>query len=339
MFVSGCGDSASEGAGDGGGSDSTGESHEFDFSHFFPPTHAQETVVVQDFIEEVLESTEDRISITSYPGASITAPDTQYDSVTTGVSDIGLSVHSYTPGQFPLTSVMELPFISETGEGGSKILWNLYKEFEEIQDEYDETVPLWFYTSEPGQIITVGKPVESVEDLQGMRIRSPSPEVNRWLELLGATPVSMSMNETYEALERGVVDGSVAPMHALVDYSLYEVVDYITVGSFYNTTFFTVMNQNSWDSLSAEDQQTLESVSGESMAASAGSVFDDREREAFEAAEAAGVEIYEIPDSEIDTWHEQISPVIEEWIESMEDQGLPGREVYERALELSEELE
>ncbi|WP_054703599.1 TRAP transporter substrate-binding protein [Bacillus sp. JCM 19041] len=259
------------------------------FSHFFPPNHEQETVVIQTFIEDIREQTSGAISIRSFPGGSLAAPDTQFDAAATGAVDLGLSVHSYTPGQFPLSSIMELPFMSESGTEGSRILWQLFEEFPDLQQEYNEVVPLWLYTSEPGQLYTVGKQVKTMEDLQGMRIRSPSPEVNAWLSALGATPVSMPMNEAYEALDRGVVDGIVGPWHTLLDYSLYEVIEYATVGDFYMSTFYTVMSQNSWESLSDEEQDIFVETTGEKMSLKAGQNFDKRAQEAKEASEQANV--------------------------------------------------
>ncbi len=192
------------------------EEIEFDLSHVWPPSHDQETIAVQEFIADVEEATVGNVKITSYPGSALAAADGQFDAAATGAVDIGFSVNSYNPNQFPLTSVMELPFVGQEGEKGAKVLWQLYEEFPEFEDEYAGTVPLWLFTSDSGQIFTVGKPVKSIDDLQGMRIRSPSAETNEWLTNLGATPVSMPMNETYEALERGVVDGTIAPWEALL---------------------------------------------------------------------------------------------------------------------------
>src|SRR5699024_1647209 len=138
---------------------------------------------------------------------------------------------------------------------GSKNLWKLYNEFDEFDEEYTATVPLWLYTTDPGQLFTVDKPVKNVRDLKGMRIRSPSPETSEWLEALGATPVSMPMDENFEALERGVVDGTIAPWEAIKTWGLDDVIKYATVGNFYSTTMFVTMNEDLFNSMSEEDQQ------------------------------------------------------------------------------------
>src|SRR5699024_6343804 len=151
----------------------------------------------------------------------------------------------------------ELPFMSTTAVEGSENLWELYNEFDEFDKEYAGTVPLWLYTTDPGQLFTVDKKITSIEDLEGMKIRSPSAETSEWLEALGATPVCMPMNENFEALVSGVVDGTIAPWEAVKTWGLDEVIKYATVGNFYSTTMFVVMNEGVFNDLSDKDQQTI----------------------------------------------------------------------------------
>lgn len=333
LLLAACGSDSKKTSNEDGGSSSGGE-HALDFSHFFPPTHFMEEEI-QKFSTELDKATDGRIKITSYPGASLAAPDEQFDAAATGSVDISLSVHGYTPNQFPLTSVMELPFMSGSAVEGSANLWKLYNEFDEFDDEYAGTVPLWLYTTDPGQLFTVGKPVKSIEDLKGMRIRSPSAETSEWLKALGAIPVSMPMNENFEALERGVVDGTIAPWEAVKTWGLDEVIDYATVGNFYSTTMFVVMNEDIWNGLSEEDQETIKELTGEKMAKNTGGIFDQFGKEAVEQAKEKGVEVYELSDKDLEEWKKYIDPTIEKWIKKAEDKGLPGQKVFDRAVELS----
>ena len=330
LVLAACGGSNSDANGSG---DAGGGNYEWDFSHFFPPSHFMEDVV-QDLAADLEEQSDGRIQITSYPGASLAAPDEHFDAAETGSVDIALSVNGYTPNQFPLTSVMELPFMSTSSVEGTKTLWELYNEFDEFKDEYAGTVPLWLYTTDPAQLYTTDKQVKSIEDLKGMRIRSPSPETSEWLEALGATPVSMPMNENFEALERGVVDGTIAPWEAVKTWGLDEVLKYATVRNFYSTTMFVVMNEDEFNSLNDEDQTLLQDLTGEAMVKTTGETFDQFGKEAVEQAEEKGIEIYELSDAELEEWSEFINPTIENWIENVEGKGLPGQEVYDRAREL-----
>src|SRR5690606_15030804 len=320
MLLAACG-----GGGDAASSDE--KVHELDFSHFFPPTHFM-IEEVNTFAADLEEKTDGRIKITSYPGAALAAPNEHFDAAATGSVDFALSVHGYTPGEFPLTSVMELPFMAKTAVSGSENLWKLLNEFDEFDAEYEGTVPLWLYTTDPGQLFTVDKPVKSIEDLKGMKIRSPSPETSEWLEALGATPVSMPMNENFEALERGVVDGTIAPWEAVKTWGLDEVINYATVGNFYSTTMFVVMNEGLWNDLSEEDQATIKELTSERMVNKTGELFDQLAQEAVAQAKEKGIEIYELSDDELVEWSEYINPTIENWIDNVEEKGLPGQQLY-----------
>src|SRR5690625_1671787 len=207
FFLTACGadngETDTDAAANGDESASGDAEVELDFSHFFPPPHFMEEVV-QEFSDDLEEATDGRIKVTSYPGASLAAPDEQFDAAATGSVDFALSVHGYTPNQFPLTSVMELPFMAETSVDGSKNLWELYNEFDEFNDEYAGTVPLWLYTTDPGQLYTVDNQVKNIEDLNGMKIRSPSAETSEWLEALGADRKSTRLNSSHVAISYAV---------------------------------------------------------------------------------------------------------------------------------------
>lgn len=129
-------------------SKSSGETHEFAYSHVFPSNHIMETEIAKTFVNEVNEATNGKVEITTYPGNQLAEADGHFEVAATGVADIGVSVHRVTQLiSFPsLTSVIELPFISETGIEGSNILWDLYEEFPELQDEYEDVEPLRFST-------------------------------------------------------------------------------------------------------------------------------------------------------------------------------------------------
>lgn len=307
----------------------------FIFSHFFPSNSPMETEVVQGFIDHVEEVTEGAVDITSYPSNQLAQADGHYDAAARGVSDMGYGVHSYRPGQFPLTSVLELPFLSTSAVDGAELMSTLYEEFPELQDEYADVVPIWLATSEPAQIYTTTHQVIEAEDLEGLRIRSPSTEVNRWLEEIGAIPVSMPMSDVYEALDRGVVDGMVGPTHTLLDYSLQDVISYVTIGNFYMTTFYGVMNEESWNRLSPNHQALLEQGFGREQAVRIGEIHDRQSKKAIAVAKEAGAEFYDLSEQEIDEWKTYMQPAIESWIEEKEALGLPGQKIYDRALELS----
>ncbi|MFD2638764.1 TRAP transporter substrate-binding protein [Piscibacillus salipiscarius] len=330
-LLSACVESADGSSGEGG-------EQNLVISHFLPGQHPIQTQVFEDIGSTMNEETDGRITYELYPANALGDAGSQYDMAVTGEADIALSVYGYTPGRFPSVSVLELPFLAETAEHGSKILWNLYKEFPEIQEEHNETEPLFLFTAEPAQLISIDHKIESPEDLEGLRVRSPSPLGNKILESLGAAPVSMPMGDVYEALERGTVDVAMVPLETLYNYSFHEIAKYITVGNFSATPFFSVMNKDTYNNLSESDQELLKGLVGEERSAEAGRVFDVDGQKGKELAKENGAEFIELTDEQLKPWKDALKDVTQGWIQDMEKEGLPGQEIYERAKELKEEV-
>ncbi|GEL76975.1 TRAP transporter substrate-binding protein [Tenuibacillus multivorans] len=338
VFLTAC-NSSGDGSGDSQSSGSEdGKSHNLIISHFLPGQHPIQTQVFEGIGSELESQTDGRITYELYPANALGDAGSHYDMAVTGEADIALSVYGYTPGRFPSVSVLELPFLAESAEHGSKIIWKLYEEFPEIQDEHSDTEPLFLFTAEPAQLISKDYKIESPDDLEGLRVRSPSPLGNQILEELGAAPVSMPMGDVYEALERGTVDAAMVPLETLYNYNFHEIAEYITVGNFSATPFFSVMNKDTFNSMSEEDQELLKSLVGTERSAEAGRVFDIDGQEGRKLAEENGAEFIELTDEQLKPWKDALESVTQSWIDEMEAEGIPGQEIYDRAMEIKEEV-
>ncbi|WP_203555287.1 TRAP transporter substrate-binding protein [Bacillus sp. B15-48] len=315
-----------------------GGSHSFISSHHLPGSHPFQTEVLEVLFADLEEQTDGRISSDIYPAASLGAPGSQYDMAVTGEVDIAVSVHGHTPGRFPLVSVIELPFFATSAENGSEILYTLYDEFPEFQDEHGDTYPLTIFTAEPAQIFTAKDPIESPEDLRGKRVRSPSPLANQMLEELGASPVSIPMGDVFDALQKGVIDAAIAPYEVLHSFNLSEVVNYVTVVDLSATPFYFTMNQGTYDSLSNEDKELLNRFSGLELAKKSGQAFDVSGEVGVQKAQEEGIEFIELSDEAKGAWLSALAPITQAWIDDMEAAGYPAQQIYDRAAEIKNEL-
>lgn len=319
--------------------DSNQDSHNWVVSHFQPGSHPIQTNILEGLAEDLHEQTDGRITMEFYPSNSLGDAGSQYDMAVTREADIALSVYGYSPGRFPLVTVMEMPFLAESAEHASEILMTLYEEFPELQEEHADTHPLFLFSAEPAQIISRDFRIETPDDMEGLRVRSPSPVANHIIEALGATPISMPMGDVYESLERGVIDAAMVPFETLYNYSFHEVTNYITIGNFSATPFFSVMNQRTYDRLNDSDQEALDNLTGMELAKEAGSVYDKDGEAGLEAAIDSGAEIIELEGDVLAQWEEALEPVVDMWIEEREKEGYDNaQELYNRAMELKEEL-
>jgi len=308
---------------------------ELKLSHFMSEKHPQHKVMAA-WAEEVATATEGRVMITIYSGGALGKPPEQYDSAVTGVTDIAFGLHGYTAGKFPLTSVLELPFMATSAAAGSSVLWELYEKFPEIAAEHPGVKVLWLWAHDTGQVMTVKKPIRTIDDLKGMKLRIPTASQKPVIEAWGATPVGMPISQLYDSLQKGVVDGSIVPYSAVKSFNLHDVVKYITVGNFYVATFFVVMNHDSWNKLSAKDQKIIEGLIGSRMSQTAGTAYDKGATAGLKTAQEAGLEIYTLPAGELAKWKQALAGIHQKWVANMEAKGLPGKKVYDEAVKLAE---
>lgn len=297
---------------------------ELKFSFFAPPSH-NIYPVIEEWSRKV--SKEAGIRITIFAGGSLGKPQDQYENTAKGICDFAYVIPSYTAGKFPLTSAIELPFIIDDCEKASVVLWDTYEKF--LREEYKDVKMLWTFVPAPGHIHTARKPVRTLEDLNGLKIRTPGREMARSLEKLGAVPVTMPITQVYTALERGTIDGVTMPWEIMDAYKLCEQTKFHTEVGLYTLAQVVVMNRDAYESLSPEAKEVLDRSIGKEMSRKAGIAFKEAELSGRASGLAQGGEIIVLPPSERERWEEAVRGVRSEWIQEMADLGLPGKEVLE----------
>lgn len=215
------------------------------------------------------------------------------------------------------------------------MFWGLYETVPELAAEYDDVKVLGLWAGDLGVLHTVDRPVQTLGNLRGLKIRSPGPIPGELLQAHGATPVTMPISGVYDALERGVVDGLVTPYSATKSFSLDEVLGHTTQVPFYVSMFFLVMNKQAWESLSPADQKLVEEVSGRQLSLRGTRAYEAAAEKAREQLETSGVERHPLSGAELGRWEAAADRVVGDWIEKREAEGLPGREVYRRMAEMT----
>jgi TRAP-type C4-dicarboxylate transport system substrate-binding protein len=302
------------------------------YSIFFPGT-APQTAVATAWAKEIEKRTKGRVKITMFPGGTLTPAPQCYDGVVKGISDIGMSVFAYTKGKFPLTEVADLPLGIKSGLEATKLLNAYYNKFK--PKEFDQVEVMYLHGHGPG-ILHTKTGVYKLEDLKGMKIRSTGLAA-KIVAALGGTPVAMGMGDTYDALSRGVVQGSLAPFEALKTWKWGEVVKFTTEdwGASYSTAFFVVMNKDKWNSLPAGVKKIIRQVNKEWIVKQ-GANWDEVDKAGKDYALSLGNKIISLSKEENARWAEAVHPLLSEYVQNMKAKGLPGEEAlkfYQEELE------
>ncbi len=295
---------------------------ELTYSIFFPATHGN-TILATEWAKEIEKRTNGAVKINMFPGATLTPPDQCYDGVVKGISDIGMSVLSYTKGRFPLTEVIDMPLGYKSGLQVTRLCNAYYDKFK--PKELDDVKVMYLHGHGPG-ILNTKKPVDKMEELKGMKIRCSGTSA-KVAAALGAAPVAMPQNEAYDALQKGVVDGVLSPIETLKGWKFAEVVKSTTqnFGSAYSLAFFVVMNKKKWESLPKEAQAVIEEVNKEWIEKT-GKAWDQMDKEGAEYTLSKGNKIIPLSKEEDERWAKAVSPIMDEYVTAMKAKGLPGDE-------------
>lgn len=304
-------------------------------SHYLPPVQGLHVDFLEPWARELEAKTNGKVKVDIQAGGSALGSITkQWDQVLDGVVDISFGLQGIPRGRFPCTQVMELPFLTDSGEQANNMLWTLYNEY--LTSEYDDVKVLALMTHGPSVLATMGgKRVEKPEDLEGLRIRVPSPYVAAMIKDLGGIPVGMPPGQVYESMQTGALDGVVLPWAGLREFRITEVAtNAIDIGA-YTTPFYFVMNKDKFNSLPEDVQNVINSISGDTLVAKFPDWWAKWGKDGPAQITDAGGEVIK-PDAALrQIWIDATASTVKQLESSLGEQCPNGKELIEKARILS----
>jgi TRAP-type C4-dicarboxylate transport system substrate-binding protein len=304
-------------------------------SSWVSPQHHLTANVLQGWATEVEKATNGRVKFTMLPKHPSAPPGT-FDAVRDGLVDLSFVTASYTPARHILPLMPELPGSGETALINSVAYSRIYwKHFHKV-GEYKGVKQLGVFTHGPGQMFTK-KPVASIADVQGLKIRTGGGVAEAVAKALGASAFVKPAPESYELLSSGVADGVFFPMESIISFKLDTVLEQATLfpGGMYSSAFGFFMNEDKWNKLPKQDQEAIEKLSGEHIARLAGNSWDEADRKGMDALKKSGVKIVEANPAFVAEVKKRSAPIIEDWITKANAKGLDAVKVL---AEFREEL-
>lgn len=300
------------------------------YSIFFPPTHPQ-CKAAEDWAREIEKRTGGAVKIDIFPGGTLTSANDCYDGVVKGISDIGMSCFAYSRGRFPVMEAVDLPLGYPSGMAATKTANEYCEQMKPA--ELEDVHLLYIHAHGPGLLHTK-KPVKTMKDVKGMKIRSTGLSA-KVVEALGGVPVAMPQPGTYEALQKGVVDGTFAPMETMKGWKQGEVVksttDCRSIG--YTTAMFVVMNKDKWNKLPSDVQKVFTDVSREWIEVH-GKAWDDADAEAKTYVEGLGNSYIVLDEAEAKKWEKAVEGVVKGYIEEAKAKNIDGAKAVDLLREL-----
>ncbi len=302
--------------------------------HFLPPISNGHAKMLAPWAKQIEADSQGKIKIDIYPSMQLGGtPPQLYDQARDGVVDIVWTLPGSTPGRFPTTEVFELPFIAaRRGIVNAKAA----QEFADanLKDEVKDVKILSYWAHDAG-LIHANKPVKTMEDLKGLKLRNPTRLAGEALKALGATSIGMPVPQVPESLAQKVIDGAVVPWEVVPAIKVQELVKFHTdiPGSptLYTASFFLAMNKAKYDGLPADLKAVMDKNSGQAFATRAGNMWDEAGAIVLDMVKKRGNTIGSISEEEKARWIKACEPVTAAWIEQVKAKGLDGAKLVAEA--------
>ena len=307
---------------------------ELKFASFPPPPGALNHDVLGPWAKEVNASLGGAAVVRLFAGGTLGRdPVQQFKLVRDRVADIAYVVMGYTPGEFPDSTIFELPFLVENSLEGSLAHWRMVERG--VLRGYDKAKFLGAFSIPPQSLHTSFK-LARIEDLKGQKIRSAGPYQSAAIELLGGTAVSgIPVSGAAEALSRGVVQGVLSDWNGMIAFRIADAAKFhfeVPIGTAAAGVF---MNLEAYNALPAAAKAAIDKHSGIALSRLHGVEFDKRYRENFEKTRPQKEHAFVIPTAaEREAIRQKLQPITDKWIQETPD----GRKRYDALLSILDDI-
>ena len=303
---------------------------ELKVSHFLPPNHTFHKAMVA-WGDLLKKESGGKLALQIYPAGQLGGgANRQFDSARNGVVDIAISTHGATPGRYPLTELVSLPFTAPASGATSMAMSRRLTELsgQYLAKEHDGLRILYMAVTSPLKLHSIA-PINKVDDLKGKKIRFQGIQLKNVIDVIGAVPVPVPPPETQDALSKGIVDAATFPHEGASSFDLGTVVKYSIEPGISSATFAVVMNPAKYEALPADLKALIDKTTGPAAAATFGAAWDEAEVEGKAAMTAKGVKQVTLPEAEVAKLKALVAPQIETALAGLESKGLAARAFHQ----------
>ena len=287
------------------------------------------------YLRRIESATNHRIKFEEYWTGTLLPHKTEVEGLKGGMADVAFFQVRYQKSRLPLFYLTCLPATARDVRASCAAM-NALAKLPEIQKEFDRYNMVWLAagTGAKRGIYTKDKPIRSLADLKGMKIRSRATNI---LDGVGATTISISSSEMYEAMQRGVVDGIATPITGGVAWKVSDIAKYYWDGDVGMVTMCAWMNKKKWNSLPEDIQKIFRKVGEDEFPlmydfylraqGNAQGLYDIFPKRGIEVTHPTLAEVEKIQKLARIDW--------DDYLKKIEKKGLPARKVLDEWLRLN----
>lgn len=307
----------------------------------FTPEPSPDAQMITHMLDGWAEKSGGRLKPTYFYGSSMGPLPRHYDLVRKGVADVAFFQHGATPGRFPLTELIHLPYVLPAGPKGAEVAAKILAELRQdyLAKEHEGTKILWLGATEPAYIYDATKPIRKIADMKGRRYRAPTPTVATMLKEMGANPIGLPAPLMAESLQKSTIDGVITDPNGIYTFKLGELVKYETPMFLASLSFGVVLNQETYDNLPDDLKKVVDDSIGDADR------FGERAMEVWgtvtarnEYLKKVAITKIDLPEADDKEMRELAEQFIDKTLAALEAKGLPAREVYAKIKAMSAEF-
>jgi len=311
------------------------QSIELKLAYFVGDQHAMSKWLIK-WANNLEKESGGRITVKRFPGSQMGPVQQHYDFVRTGQADVSWFLHGATPGRFPLTELVQVPYLVGSAEIGTKVLNDSELRSKYLDAEHKGVKVLLLLTHQPGNVHTTKKPIRTVEDMKGLRLRFASPTIREFVAALGGTPVGVLPTEQVEQLQKGTIDGVFIDYGgAGIAFKMGGILKYSTEMYSYVSSFGVAMNPDFWAKL-PPDLQALVTKSMTGVEKEVGEAWDALDVPGKKAIMDGGGEAIKLSAAENAKFRKIGAEVTEAKVKELDGKGMPARAIYNTMKSLAE---
>jgi TRAP-type C4-dicarboxylate transport system substrate-binding protein len=308
---------------------------EMKLAYFVGDQHAMSKWLIK-WSDDLAAKSGGRITVKRFPGSQMGPVQHHYDFARTGQADVSWFLHGATPGRFPLTELIQLPYLVGSAEIGTKVLNDPELRAKYLDAEHKGVKVLLLLTHQPGNVNTTKKAIRTVDDMKGLRLRFASPTIRDFVAALGGTPVGVLPTEQVEQLQKGTIDGTFIDYGgAGIAFKMGGLIKHVTEMYSYVSSFAVAMNEDFWKKLPPDLQELVtKSVTG--VEKEVGEAWDALDAIGKKLLVDGGAEPIKLSAEENARFRKIGAEVAESRVKELEGKSMPARAIHTMMKSLSE---
>lgn len=328
LSVAACGGSGRE----GGSSASGGDSPKTLRFAYFAGEKTSFGQLWTYYMDEVERRSKGSIKFERFWDASLLKAPQMVDGLRDGRADIAQVTPPFFPGKFPITSVTELPFVSNNVPAGAEAISELAADGQPVADEWKRQglKPIAWNIAAPGALGTK-TPLNDVAGLKGRKIRG-NDRSSQVLKEVGVNLVNLDLSEIYGSMQRGLINGFFGIPFAFVGpLKFVEVAkNYTDIGMGITTANALTMSDQGWNKLSKNQQAIMTEVAKE-IPAKLAETDGAAEDASCTALKEGGAKLSKFPPAEVDKLRQAGEQKLrDQWVKEVGKNGIDASAFYEK---------